>query len=291
MSISSEPSASAIATTRHLARSRCAPAQAATRLLEVLPSNVTRIARGTFPGSPTRSPFQACLCRTTSTSRGGCRSAPAGVSTITVNTERSSARVCRRLCGPVRGRADGPLSYTFTLFGSRVRHPIDVDRSDGLVLTNRSEPTTNVGVELLGTMRRAPYALTVTYTYVQARELDGASRRDAPLTPRHGAGVVGMWEREDVGRVGVEFYYTGVQRLEQNPFSERSRPYTIIGALAERQFGRIRLFINGENLTGVRQTRSDPLVRPRQAPDGRWTVDAWSPLEGRNINGGFRVRF
>jgi iron complex outermembrane receptor protein len=188
-------------------------------------------------------------------------------------------------------RTDGPLSYTFTLFGSRVRHPIDVDRSDGLVLTNLSEPTTNVGVELLGTLRRAPYALTVTYTHVQARELDGASRRDAPLTPRHGAGVVGMWEREDVGRVGVEFYYTGVQRLEQNPFSERSRPYTIIGALAERRFGRIRLFINGENLTGVRQTRWDPLVRPSQAPDGRWTVDAWAPLEGRNINGGFRVRF
>src|SRR5688500_9608677 len=188
-------------------------------------------------------------------------------------------------------RTDGPLSYTFTLFGSRVRHPIDVDRSDGLVLTNLPEPTTNVGAELLGTMRRAPYALTATYTYVQARELDGASRRDAPLTPRHGAGVVGMWEREDVGRVGVEFYYTGVQRLEQNPFSERSRPYTIIGALAERQFGRIRLFINGENLTGVRQTRWDPLVRPNQAPDGRWTVDAWSPLEGRNVNGGLRVGF
>ena len=188
-------------------------------------------------------------------------------------------------------RTDGPLSYTLTLFGSRVRHPIDVDRSNGLVLTNLSVPTTNVGLELLGTLRREPYALTATYTYVQARELDGASRRDARLTPRHGAGVVGMWEREAAGRIGVEFYYTGVQRLEQNPFSERSRPYTIIGALAERRFGRIRVFINGENLTGVRQTRWDPLIRPSQAPDGRWTVDAWSPLEGRNINGGFRVLF
>ena len=100
-----------------------------------------------------------------------------------------------------------------------------------------------------------------------------------------------MWEREDVGRVGVELYYTGVQRLEENPYSERSRPYTIIGLLAERQFGRIRLFVNGENLTGVRQTRWDPLIRPSQAPDGRWTVDAWAPLEGRNINGGLRVDF
>jgi iron complex outermembrane receptor protein len=188
-------------------------------------------------------------------------------------------------------RTDGPVSYTVTLFGSRIHHPLDVDRSHGLVLTNLAEPTTNVGVELLGTLRREPYALTTTYTYVDARQVDAGIRVEAPLTPRHSAGVVGMWEREDVGRVGVEFYYTGEQRLEENPFQETSRPYAIIGVLAERQFGRIRLFVNGENLTGVRQTRWDPLIRPTRAPDGRWTVDAWAPLEGRNINGGVRVRF
>ena len=188
-------------------------------------------------------------------------------------------------------RTDGPLSYTLTAFGSHIRHPIDVDRSSGLVLTNLSEPTTNTGVELLGTLRRAPYSLTTTYTYVRSRELDGGERHDAPLTPRHSAGVVGMWEREDAGRVGMEFYYTGVQRLEENPYRTQSKPYVIIGLLGERQFGRIRVFINGENLTGVRQTRWDPLIRPNRAPDGRWTVDAWAPLEGRNINGGIRLRF
>jgi iron complex outermembrane receptor protein len=49
--------------------------------------------------------------------------------------------------------------------------------------------------------------------------------------------------------------------------------------------------VNGENLTGVRQTRWQPLERPERAVDGRMTVDAWAPLEGRNINGGIRVRF
>jgi iron complex outermembrane receptor protein len=186
-------------------------------------------------------------------------------------------------------RTDGPLSYTVTLFGSRVRHPIDVDRSQGLVLTNLSTPATNTGVELLGTIRRAPYALTATYTYVRAREGDNGERHDTPLTPRHSAGIVGMWEREDLGRIGAEFYYTGVQRLEENPFADRSRPYVIIGLLAERRFGRVRLFVNGENLTGVRQTRWDPLIRRSQGPDGRWTVDGWAPLEGRNVNGGLRL--
>ena len=188
-------------------------------------------------------------------------------------------------------RTDGPLSYTVTLFGSRVRHPVDVDRSQGLVMTNLPSPTTNAGIELLGTIRHEPYALTATYTYVRAREAEDGERRDTPLTPRHSAGIVGMWEREEMGRVGVELYYTGVQRLEENPFAGRSRSYVIAGVLAERQFGRLRLFVNGENLTGVRQTRWDPLIRPNQAPDGRWTVDAWAPLEGRNVNGGLRLLF
>ncbi len=188
-------------------------------------------------------------------------------------------------------RTDGPVWYTVTLFRSRVKHPIDVDRSEGLVLTNAAEPATTTGIELLGTVRHEPWSVTATYTYLSARELDGQSRHDAPLTPAHSAGVVAMWEKEDVGRLGLEIYYTGVQRLEENPYRGTSRPYTIIGLLGERQLRRIRVFVNGENLTGVRQTRWDPLVRPDRAPDGRWTVDAWAPLEGRTINGGVRISF
>jgi iron complex outermembrane receptor protein len=183
------------------------------------------------------------------------------------------------------------LSYTVTLFASKVVDPIHVDRSTGLVLTTAPGPTTNTGVELLGTLRSEPYALTATYTYVRSRERDGSSRVESPLTPAHSAGLVAMWEREDVGRVGLEVYYTGRQRLDENPFRTESEPYVIVGLLGERQFGRLRLFINGENLTGVRQTEWDPLIRPTRAPDGRWTVDAWAPLEGWNINGGIRVRF
>jgi iron complex outermembrane receptor protein len=188
-------------------------------------------------------------------------------------------------------RTAGPLSSTVTIFRSQVHHPIHVERSfAGLELSNLSDPTVNTGLELLGTLRRTPFALTATYTYVRSREGD-ASRTEVPLTPRHSAGIVGMWEREDVGRVGVEWYYTGVQRLEENPYRDRSESYVVMGLLAERQLGRFRLFINGENLTGVRQTQWDPMTRPDRAGDGRWTVDAWAPLEGRNINGGLRIHF
>ena len=59
----------------------------------------------------------------------------------------------------------------------------------------------------------------------------------------------------------------------------------------ERRFGPVRLFLNLENLTDVRQQRWHSSLRPDRAPDGRWTVDAWAPLDGRVINGGLRVQF
>ena len=188
-------------------------------------------------------------------------------------------------------RTDGPLSYTATLFASRIRDPLHVERSPAYGLSTLPDPTTNVGLELLGTWRRAPFSVTASYTYVRARETINAVQQDVPLTPRHSAGLVGMWEAEDVGRVGLEWYYTGTQSLDENPSRTTSEPYMILGLLAEKQFGRIRLFVNGENLTGVRQTRWDPLLLRTRAVDGRWTVDAWAPLEGRNVNGGLRVRF
>jgi iron complex outermembrane receptor protein len=184
-------------------------------------------------------------------------------------------------------RTHGPASVTATLFASRVSDPLAVERTDAFVLRNVEDPTTNIGLEFLGTFRREPFAVTATYTYVRAREMDA----DVALTPRHSAGLVGMVESEDKGRLGVEVYFTGTQRLEANPYRSISEPYVIVGVLGERRLGRVRLFVNGENLTGVRQTRFDPLVRPARAPDGRWTVDGWAPLEGRVVNGGVRVGF
>ena len=188
-------------------------------------------------------------------------------------------------------RTFGPTSYTVTLFASRIKNPIEVERGERYELINLSEPTTNVGTELLGTFRKAPFTLTGSYTYVHSRELYHGSRVDVPLTPRHSAGIVGMWERESKGRIGLECYYTGRQRLEENPYRSESKPYIVFGAIIERKVGPVRLFFNAENLSNVRQTRWDSLLRPKRSVDGRWTVDAWAPLDGRVFNGGIRFGF
>ncbi len=189
-------------------------------------------------------------------------------------------------------RAMGPISVTATFFVSNIDHPIFVDRGASYDIANLRGPTKNRGAELLATWRKAPFSATASYTYVRSSEFEPSGRAEVALTPRQSLGVVGMWEKEGVTRVGLECYYTGRQRLEYNPYRNFSEPYVLLGMLGERKVAaHVKLFINFENLTNVRQTRWDPLLLPSRASDGRWTVDAWAPLDGRVINGGARFTF
>jgi iron complex outermembrane receptor protein len=86
----------------------------------------------------------------------------------------------------------------------------------------------------------------------------------------------------------MEFYYTGRQELDDNPYRSESPHYVILGFLVERHFGPVRAFLNAENVLDTRQTRHDPLLLPARAPEGRWITDVWGPLEGRSFNAGVR---
>jgi iron complex outermembrane receptor protein len=193
------------------------------------------------------------------------------------------------------GRSIGPVEVNATIFRSRADNALQLVESAAvpgmLELVNAAGSTRTHGSELLVRWHQGPFHVTGTHTFIRSREddPDGPGRREVPLTPRHAVGVVGMWESEDAGRVGAEFYYTGRQALEDNPFRDESRPYLILGLLAERRIGRARAFINLENLLDVRQTRYDPLVLPARSGEGRWTTDVWAPLEGRVINAGVRL--
>jgi iron complex outermembrane receptor protein len=233
-------------------------------------------------------------------------SAGQGFFASTPLTEETEAAGLKRLSLPTplrreRGRngslditrALGPLSVTSTFFASDVDRPVFVDRGATYEIFNLAGPTRNRGVELLGTLRKEPFTATATYSYVRTSEPEPvAGRVDVPLTPRQNFGVVGMWEREGTTRVGLELYYTGKQRLEYNPYRGESIPYVLMGAMGEQKVNsHMKLFLNLENLTNVRQTRWDPLLLPFRESDGRWTVDAWAPLDGRVINGGARFAF
>lgn len=65
-----------------------------------------------------------------------------------------------------------------------------------------------------------------------------------------------------------------MNRDEADPYRGVSAPCTLAGALIERRVGPLRLFVNRENLTDVRQQRWDPVLRPARAR---------RPLDGRRL--------
>ena len=192
-------------------------------------------------------------------------------------------------------RVFNDIEITGTVFVSRVRHPV-VTRylaSGEVEFLNAPQSTDTMGTELLVRYRREGFVALATHAWTRSTEFDADEgiRRTVALTPSHAASMNAIWEGEDWGRFGIEMYFVGNQALTENPYRQFGRPHLLIGALAERRLGGVRVFINAENLLDVRQTRHDPLVLPAPRPDGRWTVDAWAPLDGRVINGGIRVTF
>jgi outer membrane receptor for ferrienterochelin and colicins len=100
-----------------------------------------------------------------------------------------------------------------------------------------------------------------------------------------------MFEKEKEYRVGIEGIFYGIQSLDDNPFRSQSKPYVYVMAIAMKQFGRLEVVANFENILNVRQTDTDPLVRPTPSTGGRWTTDVWAPLEGFMANVALRYRW
>ncbi len=190
-------------------------------------------------------------------------------------------------------REFGPVSVSVTGFAAAVHNPVEAvlrtDRGARLEVVNRSGPDSAIrirGLETFVRARKGDFVATATHTWLSAKQAD-----PLPLTPRQTVGLIAAWEQHGKARVGFEFYYTGRQRLEDNPYTDESSPYVIIGMLAERRFGRVRAFVNLENLTDVRQSKYDPLLLPTPTVLGKRAVSAWAPLDGRTLNAGVRIGF
>ena len=192
----------------------------------------------------------------------------------------------------------GPLEVSGTLFASRVKDAVGLrrvvgDTTGAVALVNAAGPARAHGAELFAVYNEEPIIVTAFYAATRTSESSSETGllRESPNVPRSAAGVDIAFEEDESGtRVGVELFYTGRQALEENPYRQTSLPFLTLGVLASQQIGRANLYLNLENLTNVRQTRWDPLLRPTPGEGGRRTVDEWAPLEGRTLNGGVRLR-
>ena len=173
-----------------------------------------------------------------------------------------------------------------TVFRTEIDDPAQIDRAT-YTLRNETEPLLSRGVELQGSVFRAAMSVSGHYTYLSTRE---RGIQELALTPRHSGRLIARVGGQRA-RVTFDLSYTGAQRLDANPYRTTSEPYTLYGLVGECGFGKLRVFVNADNLGDVRQTNWDPIARPSRDIDGRWTVDAWAPLTGRLISVGLRASF
>ncbi|WP_434937945.1 TonB-dependent receptor plug domain-containing protein [Shewanella sp. HL-SH8] len=164
---------------------------------------------------------------------------------------------------------------------------------DAVRLVNAEGTSEIRGSEVLLRYYLGDIKLTASYLYLDTSEEspDSSERREIALTPRHSAGFVAMWEQHGNFRMGFESYYTGTQRVNDNPYIDETNPYWHLGLMGEITYGQASWFINFENLLNVRQTDEHPLLLPNRMASGQWTTDIWSRNDGFIVNAGVRLKF
>jgi iron complex outermembrane receptor protein len=158
-------------------------------------------------------------------------------------------------------------------------------------LVNATGPLSTHGGELYAVFNQEPFVVTAYYATTRSREVSTESGRvrEVPLVPRQAAGLDFALEDDESGAYGaLELFYTGRQSLEDDPYATASRPYTTLGVLVSKRWRAATIFVTGENLTSVRLTSYQPLIRPGIGEGGSWTIEPWAPLEGRRVNAGLR---
>ena len=180
--------------------------------------------------------------------------------------------------------ADAGWELNASLFSSQVRHALEANATAAgkFLLGNASESRRIVGAEALLRFVHGPWHAIGSWSHLDVPQ-------DATLVPRDCGEIALIVEDEKRGRVGLELGYTGTQLLADNPYRARSRPYFELNALAEIHFGAAAIFVNAINLTDVRQTRFDPLLRAVPGPGGNPLTDVWAPLSGRTFNLGIKL--
>jgi len=187
---------------------------------------------------------------------------------------------------------DDGWDINLSVFSSEISDALSVQSVPGekLELVNASGPRRAPGAELLIHYVVGPLQVIGSYSHIQATEASlSGLRQEAPLVPRNSAELGGILENKKRGRIGLELGYTGRQALEDDRYRSVSEPYFELNALGEIHFGAVSIFVNAINLTNVRQTRFDPLLRTTPGLGGTPITEVWAPLDGRTFNLGIRA--
>ena len=147
--------------------------------------------------------------------------------------------------------------------------------------SNATDLTMSRGAETNMKFSYKDFKWFLNYAFIdtQLNYLDGNPQ--IPLTARHNAGSVIMYETEK-WRIGYETYYTGKQLLFDG---SDSQDFLLMGLLVMKNFKWGNLYLNFENLTDRRQSRFAPTVAIDNTGIPRFS-EIYAPNDGFILSAG-----
>jgi len=147
---------------------------------------------------------------------------------------------------------------------------------------NSDTPVISQGMETNVKIGYKDFKLFLNYTLIDT-ELENFSGESfqKPLTPKHNAAFVLVYEQHGKWRIGYELYYTGEQL--RNDLT-RTSDYWIMGLMMMRKFNKIGIYLNFENFTDTRQHRLESFNMNDQLKPN--FPNLWAPVDGFIVNGG-----
>lgn len=176
------------------------------------------------------------------------------------------------------------FSINQLFFYTRLNDPLILSGSveQGLFYENGNGSLDSRGFESNIKFTYGDFKLFLQYAFIDVQLNYNNIDARKPLTPKHNAGAVLVFEQHGKWRIGFEAYYTGRQFLSDYT---QTRDYWITGLMMLRQFDHWSFFLNFENFIDTRQTRYESIVQPPYTdPTFR---EIWAPTDGFVINGGF----
>ena len=158
------------------------------------------------------------------------------------------------------------------------RNILSFENADGNLITRGFETNFKVAYDDL--------KLFAYYSLIDTKRNYFNLNTPIPLTARHRAGAILMWEKEDNFRIGYEAYYTGYQQLMDG---SKTRHYVTMGLMAEKKWERFSIYTNFENFLDVRQSRWQAMYSG-SIQNPQFVQEIYAPTDGRVISIGLKVK-
>ena len=172
------------------------------------------------------------------------------------------------------------------LFYTRINHPLVLDSSrTQYAFLNANGYTDSKGVEISMRLSFDQVKFYTGYSYTIAQNHFDSQTSFYPLAPKHKLHFDLVYEAEGSLRIALESYYTSKQQLSDGSIGNS---FWLIGALIEKSWKNISIFINAEDINNVKQSDWGPIYNGSiYNPNFK---DIYAPLDGRVINGGIKIK-